>query len=111
VSFQLVYGDQEFVLQLAFEPDIEDRLVNLIDQTGLSGEARAELSKRFVESISALVESNVAPPTEKQLKYAVAIARELSLQLSPEVLRFRDAMTSFLNMHAETYRKRKNSIS
>ncbi len=57
--------------------------------------------------MTAALELRVIPPTEKQVKYAVAIARELSLQLPPEVLQYRDAMTVFLAEHANTYRRRK----
>lgn len=61
--------------------------------------------------MTAVIDGNVTPPTEKQIKYAVAIARELSLQLTPEVLQFRDAMAAFLTMHAQRYRQRKSLIS
>lgn len=57
------------------------------------------------------VDGDVLPPTEKQVKYAIAIARELSLELPSEVLQFRDAMTTFLTIHAEQYRRRKGYAS
>jgi hypothetical protein len=68
---------------------------------------RRALSSRLVDAMTAALEFKVIPPTEKQLKYAIAIARELSLQLPADVLQYRDAMTAFLAEHANSYRRRK----
>lgn len=107
MSFQLVYGDHELALPLAFDVDIEDQLAQLIRASEAECHARADLCRRITDLLTALVENNVVPPTDKQVKYAIAIARELSLQLTPEVLQFRDSMGAFLATHAETYRRRK----
>ncbi len=111
MSFQLVYGDHELTLPLNFEPHIEDLLVETLGRTTISEEqfeaARRGLSSRLVDAMTAALEFKVIPPTDKQLKYAIAIARELSLQLPPEVLQYRDAMTAFLAEHANSYRRRK----
>lgn len=74
---------------------------------GGASRTRRHLANRIGELIVMVVEGDVQPPTEKQIKYAIAIARELSLELPAEVLQFRDAMTTFLTIHAEHYRKRK----
>lgn len=58
-----------------------------------------------------IVEGQALQPTDKQLKYAISIARELSLQLPPEVLQFRDAMSTFLAIHAEHYRRVKGYVA
>ena len=111
MSFQLVYGDHELTLPLNFEPHIEDLLVETLGRTTISEEqfetVRRGLSSRLVDAMTAALEFKVIPPTDKQLKYAIAIARELSLQLPPEVLQYRDAMTAFLAEHANSYRRRK----
>lgn len=109
MSFQLVYGDREFWLPLHFESHIEERLVQVMERGQAAPDGTdptcAGLSNRIVEAITALIENNVLPPTDKQIKYAVAIARELSLQLPAEVLQFRDSMTVFLGTHAEKFRR------
>lgn len=111
MSFQLVYGDHELALSLNFDAHIEDLLVETLGRT-TSSEQEAEslrrgLASRLVDAMTAALEFKVIPPTEKQLKYAIAIARELSLQLPAEVLQYRDAMTAFLAEHANSYRRRK----
>lgn len=111
MSFQLVYGDHELALSLNFEPHIEDLLVETLGRATTSEEQfealRRELSGRLVDAMTAALEFKVIPPTERQMKYAIAIARELSLQLPYEALQYRDAMAAFLSEHANSYRRRK----
>lgn len=110
MSFELVFGDREILLPLPFDEHIEERLIELIRRAECyvpPDQARADLANRIAEGIAMVVAGTELPPTEKQVKYAVAIARELSLQIPAQVLQFRDAMTTFLGRHAEEYRKRK----
>lgn len=110
VSFELVYGRREAVLPLRFESHIEERLVALLNwqEPGQAVDrTRADLANRIAEAVTMVIEGTSLLPTEKQIKYAVSVARELSIQLPAEVLQFRDAMTAFLDLHAEAYRRRK----
>lgn len=110
VAFQLVYGDHDLVLPLALDSVAEERLIDLMSVPVSDGNGRADLARRITDAISTLVECQIIPPTDKQVKYAVAIARELSITLSPEVLQYRTAMTVFLGTHAQTYRQRKGRV-
>lgn len=108
VSFVLVYGDHEIALPLQFEAHVEEILIRLMrasPESPMQERRRLELSSSIVEVVSSMLENNVIPPSEKQVKYAVAIARELNLQIPATVLQHRHAMTEFLANHAETYRK------
>lgn len=112
MCFRLVYGDFEFQLSLPFESHIEDRLFKILSQSEPSQTAdrdRSDLARRIVSVVTAVLEGEMLPPTDKQLKYAVAIARELSLELTPEVVRYRQAMTVFLGTYAEQYRRLRGS--
>ena len=55
------------------------------------------------------VSYELRPPSEAQIKYAMAIARTLRLSLAPEVLRYRGAMHDFLAAHTETFRQRSST--
>jgi hypothetical protein len=110
VCFRLVYGDFEFHLPLPFEGHIEERLFRIVSQTEppqTAERARNDLARRIVDVVTAILEGELLPPTERQLKYALAIARELSLELPAEVIQYREAMTVFLGTYAEQYRRRK----
>lgn len=108
--FQLVYGDFEFHLPLPFDGHIEERLFEIISRTEppqIAERTRIEFAQQLVGVVTAILEGEVLRPTEKQLKYALAIARELSLELPANVIQYRDAMTVFLGTYAEQYRRQK----
>jgi hypothetical protein len=110
VCFRLMYEDSELHLALPFEEHIEERLLQVISRTEppvTAERGRNDLARRIVDLLTALLEGELLPPTEKQLKYAVAIAQELSLELPAEVLQYRETMKAFLGAHAEQYRRRK----
>lgn len=108
VSFVLVYGDHELALPLRFEAHVEETLVRLMEAAAgaaTGDRTRIELASRLVDAVTAMLETNVLPPSERQVKYAVAVARELNLQIPAAVLQHRSAMAEFLANHAETYRR------
>lgn len=110
MCFRLVYGDSERQLELPFESHIEERLHHILsryDPPQTAERRRLDLARHIVGLVTALLEGEVLPPTENQTKYAVLIARELSVEIPPDVLMYRDAMTVFLNTHAERYRQSK----
>lgn len=110
MCFRLTFEDSEICLLLPFEGHIEERLLQVIgmgEPQAAADRGRNELARRIVDLVTALLEGELLPPTDKQLKYAVAIAQELSLELPAEVLQYREAMKVFLGAHAEQYRRRK----
>lgn len=110
MCFRLVSIDHEYQLDLPFDVDVEVRLYELLshgDSPEKAAKAQKILSRRLVDLISAMLAGELLPPTDKQLKYAIGIARELSLEIPPEVLRYRDAMTVFLGQNAAKYRDSK----
>lgn len=60
-------------------------------------------------AVPSLVDYDLRPPTEAQVRFATAIARALHLPLAPEVLRYRGPMHEFLNEHKEAFNERRNS--
>jgi hypothetical protein len=106
VCFQLIYGDAEFTLPLEFEGNIEDRLYRILardDPPEAAAHSRNILANRIVETITNMLEGEDLPPTDKQVKYAIAIARTLSLQIPAEVLQHRTSMAAFLTTYAQQY--------
>lgn len=107
MCFQIVSTDFELRLDLPFEVHIEERLHQILgvsDSPAGDERSRKVLSRRLVDLITAMLEVDLLPPTSKQTKYAMAISRELSIELPEEALRYREAMTVFLGRHAERYR-------
>ncbi|HKZ11460.1 MAG TPA: hypothetical protein VJL61_12255 [Rhodanobacteraceae bacterium] len=48
---------------------------------------------------------DLQPPSERQLKFADAIARELNLTLSAEVIRYKGAMSGFLDQYGGEFKR------
>lgn len=110
MCLRLVCGDFEYQLALPFEAHVEERLcimMGLSDPTRNAERVRNDLARRIVDLITAMLEGEILPPTDKQLKYAVAIARELGIELPADILQYRDAMKVFLGTHAPQYRQSK----
>ena len=110
MCFRLMHEDSGLYLTLPFDGQVEERLLQVIRGTDppLTAErARSDLALRMVDLVATLLDGELLPPSEKQLKYAVSIARELSLQLPAEVLQYRQSMKVFLDTHAAEYRRRK----
>ena len=64
------------------------------------------LAQALSSALPEAVMYELRPPSEAQIKYAMAIARTLRLPLPPEVLRYRRAMHSFLAANTEAFRQR-----
>ena len=106
-SFRLVYGDYEFALPLGFAPEAEDALVALLRQAEEESRTKADLEKKIVAAITSAFNGDPAPPTEKQLKYALSICKELGLQLPADCIQIQDSMRTFLTRYAPEYQRRK----
>lgn len=109
MAFELVYGGRGLALALPFEQHVEARLIQLLDGSAESAgdQTLGALASEIAEAITALIENSTLPPSEKQIRYAVAIAQELSLELPADVLRFKPSMAAFLGAHAPRYRSAK----
>ncbi len=70
---------------------------------------RERLAQCFALSLVECLDPDLKPPTESQLKYATAIARELGISLPSEALRYRGPMAEFIDRFAEAMRLRRRS--
>ena len=96
MTFRLVCDDQDYWLPLSFETHVEERLVTLLVTSEAAPPQAAALSAHLSDVISAAIESGIAPPSEKQINYAVAIARRLRIEIPAIALQDRAAMHDFI---------------
>lgn len=112
MSFRLVYGDHELSVEIPFEPHVEDRVLALLskksDKPG-PDRAATEFIQGLVAIVTDMLERAPMPPSDKQVQYAVQIARTLNLELPAEVLQLRESMSAFLDEHSPEYRRRRSS--
>lgn len=67
------------------------------------------LAACFASSLAECLDPDLKAPTDAQLKYATAIARDLGVALPSEALRFRGAMAEFIDRFAEAHKRRLRS--
>jgi inactivated superfamily I helicase len=65
------------------------------------------LANCFANGLVECLDSDLKPPTEAQVLYATAITRELGLSLNAEALRYRGAMSEFINRYADAFKDRR----
>jgi hypothetical protein len=75
--------------------------------SGMIETFRQRLARCFAASLAECLDADLQPPTDSQLQYATSIARELGISLPSEALRFRGAMSEFINRFAETFREQR----
>jgi hypothetical protein len=108
--FRLVDDDKEWQVELAIDEVTRDALML---QTLRSSEPAfrdrflAQLAALLPQLLSGALDTELRPPTEKQLRFAVAIARELGISIPGDAFRYRDAMGEFLTRHADLFRQRR----
>jgi hypothetical protein len=107
--FQLIFGDHDLALKLQFDTEVEDQLIRLVSRdveanADQEAPSRSDLAEKIVKAITRIVDPATAAPTEKQIKYALGISRELGLRLPADCLKDRAAIAAFLDAHANTYR-------
>lgn len=107
MCIRLVYGDAEYSAELPLEPHVGDQIYRLLSMEDAASERR-HFAHSVASCITAFIEDAPQPPTEKQVQYAVQIARTLSLPLAPHVLQIREAMAAFLEENAPDYRRRRS---
>lgn len=66
------------------------------------------IGQKISETVLDVLDPDLRPPTEAQVNFAVAIARELRINLPGEALQFRGTMHDFLDRFSPLFYARKN---
>lgn len=66
------------------------------------------IGQRISETVLDVLDPDLRPPTEAQIKFALDIARELSVNLPGEALQFRGAMGEFISRYSSLFYSRVN---
>jgi hypothetical protein len=110
---QLVLNDED-AISIPIDDCIRDAWILQYDRARFSGEIdrfRERLAICFANSLAQCLDSDLQPPTSAQMAYAIAIARELGVALPAETLRFRGAMSDFIERFSEALsQKRRNYL-
>lgn len=66
------------------------------------------IGQKISETVLDVLDPDLRPPTEAQLKFAIDIARELCINLPGEALQFRGAMQEYLSRFSPLFYSRRN---
>lgn len=66
------------------------------------------IGERISESVIEVLDPDLRPPTEAQLKFALDIARELAINLPGEALQYRGTMHAFIRRFSQLFYERRN---
>lgn len=67
-----------------------------------------KIGQRISETVIEVLDPDLRPPTENQVRFAVDIARELGINLPGEALQYRGTMHDFLKRFSEQFYERRN---
>ena len=108
MSVQLVLDGSD-----AIDIPLEDSLVAAwrlqLDRASLTRNKFAmneRLAACFAASLSQCLDPDLRPPTEKQLRHALTIARELNVPISGDATRYRGSMVAFIKTHEQSLKER-----
>ncbi len=109
MSFQLVFDDTTAIDIPVDDSVLETWQIQLgrAGQPGAMGALQQRLAMCVTAGISECLDPDLRPPSEAQVKYATAIARELGLSISREALRFRGPMADFIDQYVEDFKRRR----
>jgi len=111
MSFQLIINE-ELGIPIPLDNLTEEAWLLQYDRAAEQGCIEGfyqRLGACFATTLNACLDADLKPPTEAQLKYATAIARDLNVALPPEALRFRGAMVEFLSRFAEAHKQQRRT--
>ena len=101
MSIQLVVDGSDGI-----EIPLEDSLLAAwrlqLDRAALTRSTFAmteRLAACFAASLCQCLDPDLRPPTEKQLRHALTIARELNIPISADAMRYRGSMLAFIKSH------------
>lgn len=105
MTLRLVDDDLDISVPLPLDP-LSREAIGIQIQRCASDRAGHSFELRLVKRLLELVDPDLQPPTEKQLAFAVNIARVLGVAAPAEAFRFRGTMSEFLRRFSDEYMKR-----
>ncbi len=109
MAFQLVFDEMTTVDIPLDESALETWQIQLAraDELDAIGTLQRRLAALVASGISECLDPDLRPPSEAQINYATAIARELNIPISGEALRYRGPMADFTSRFVEQFKQRR----
>ncbi len=114
MSLRIADGDGSFELEVPIDgPVMESLRIQVARLQSLQDRYPAVITSLALKvqlAIIDVVDPDLRPPSQAQVDYAIAIARELNVSLPGEALMFRCAMGEFLDRYSLLFKNRKRGV-
>lgn len=111
---RLVDDDKEWTIDIAIDEVTREALMLQTlrsSKPAFRDKFLSQLAVLLPQLLSESLDSGLHPPTEKQMRFALAISRELGVSIPSDAIRYRDAMSEFLSRHADLFKQRRATQS
>ncbi|HTC28513.1 hypothetical protein [Dyella sp.] len=105
MGLRLVDDDLDVSLDLPFNASVREALCIQMQRCA-NGCTKPSFERRIVESLTALIDIDLKPPSTSQISYAISIAKALDIALPGEALRHKGSMIDFLSRYAPIFKER-----
>lgn len=105
MGLRLVDDDLDVSLDLPLDASVREALCIQMQRCA-NGGTRPSFELRLIESLTALIDTDLKPPTPSQISYAISIAKVLDIALPSEALKHKGSMFDFLDRYAPIFKER-----
>src|SRR5699024_11609852 len=102
MALRLVHDDWGLSVELPIGPGMYEA-IGIQIQRSLDTGNRCTFLGRLAGNLVTQLDADLQPPTQRQLSYAMAIAKALGVPLSSEALAYKGSMSEFLRRYAPVF--------
>ena len=105
MRLQLTCGDR-WTIPISVEAQLPEAVEVQLERAYRQGREEmllGRLSIAVAEAVAECLDSDLRPPSGRQVKFATAIARELNIALPGEALRYRGAINEFIQRFSPAF--------
>lgn len=105
MALRLVHDDSGLSLELPVGPGMSEA-IGIQMQRCFDPEIHSTFLGRLAGNLVMQLDPDLQPPTQRQLSYAMAIAKGLGVPLTSEALAYKGAMSEFIRRYAPSFQER-----
>lgn len=113
MGLRIVDDDTGLALDVRLNPSALEafriHLARLADDTPQNLDRKDQLAREMVQTVLRVVDPDLRPPTDPQLRFAQAIAADLGISIPADALASRGEMSHFIERHAPLFYSRRGA--
>lgn len=109
MALRLLDEDTEFSLEIPTDSTLSEAIslqMARLTEVAQRDDFRTRFSQILLSALGNSLDPDLQGPSEAQIKYGLAISKELGVSLPSDALRYRGAMHEFISRHVELFKAR-----